>query len=183
MTGRVIADAKGPFARSVLLNAGREQRLKAGYPVVSGDGLVGRILETGARASRVLLLTDLNSRIPVLIGERGMRGVLMGDNGAKPAIARLPEPAEIASGDEVVTSGVGGLFPRGLRIGSVVEENGSFRVLLHARLDELDHVSVLFFESAALELAGEDLPKPAARPADKRSGQRRSAVSAPSDVK
>ncbi len=183
VTGRVIADAKGPFARSVLLNAGREQRLKAGYPVVSGDGLIGRVLDTGTRAARVLLLSDLNSRIPVLIGERGTRGVLIGDNGPQPALAHLPENAAIAIGDEVVTSGVGGLFPRGLRIGAVVDDGGAFRVALHARLDELDHVSVLFFESPALDLAGEEPRKPSASPAEKRAGQRRAAVSASGDAK
>ena len=145
--------------------------------------MIGRVLETGAKAARVLLLTDLNSRVPILIGERGTRGVLIGDNGAKPTIAHLPEHAEIASGDEVVTSGVGGLFPRGIRIGSVVEEGGAFRVTLHARMDELDHVSVLFFESPALDLAGEEPRRPSASPAEKRSGLRRSAAGSSGEAK
>ena len=174
ITGRVIADAKGPFARSVLLNAGRELGLKGGYPVVSGDGLIGRVIETGARSARVLLLTDLNSRIPVLIGSGGTRGVLIGDNGARPRLAHLPEHAQTSKGDEVVTSGVGGLFPRGLRIGEVVEEAGVLRVAPHARLDDLDHVSVLFYQSPALELASEEPRKPAISPADKRGNARRS---------
>ena len=173
ITGRVIADAKGPFARSVLLNAGRELGLKGGYPVIGGDGLIGRVIETGARSARVLLLTDLNSRIPVLIGASGIRGVLIGDNGARPRLAHLPEHSQISKGDEVVTSGVGGLFPRGLRIGEVVEEEGVLRVVPHARLDDLDHVSVLFFQSPALELASEEPKKPASGPPEKRSISRR----------
>ena len=111
ITGRVIADAKGPFARSVLLNAGREHGMKVGFPVVSGDGLGGRVVESGTSSARILLLTDLNSRIPVLIGDRGVRGVLIGDNSGRPKLAHLPENARVVASDEVVTSGVGGLFP------------------------------------------------------------------------
>lgn len=158
LTGRVVVDAAGPFARSLLLNSGRENGVKAGYPVVGADGLVGRVLESGARSSRILLLTDLNSRVPVLIGESSVRAILMGDNSVQPRLAHLPEDAAPKPGDEVVTSGVGGFFPRGLRIGVVDATDGGLKVTLHGRLDKLEHVSVLFFESPALELAG-DLPR------------------------
>ena len=166
ITGRVIADAKGPFARSVLLNAGSDHGMRAGYPVINGDGLVGRVVESGTGSARVLLLSDLNSRIPVLIGENGTRGVLIGDNSGRPKLAHLPENARITDGDEVVTSGVGGLFPRGLRIGAAATEGVATRVELHARLDHLDHVSVLFFNSPALDLAAEvpKLPAPEKNP-------------------
>lgn len=174
VTGRVIADAKGPFARSVMLNVGREQGLKGGYPVVSGDGLVGRVLETSPRSARILLLTDLNSRVPVMIGDSGTRAVMFGDNSAQPKLAHLPENPRFAAGDEVVTSGVGGLFPRGMRIGVVVDEEGTPRVRLHARLDELDHVSVLFFETSALDIAAEEPRKPSTS-AERRNSVRRSA--------
>ena len=183
ITGRVIADANGPFARSVLLNAGREFGLKGGYPVVSADGLIGRVLETGARSARVLLLTDLNSRVPVLIGNGGTRGVLIGDNSDRPKLLHLPDSALAVPGDEVVTSGVGGLFPRGLRIGAVVEDAGNLRVQLHGRLNELDHVSVMFFETPALELAAEEPRKPPASPADRRSAARRAAAGNTGDGK
>ncbi len=155
-TGRVIADANGPFARSVLLSAGRQNGIRSGYPVISADGLVGRVLETGQRSARLLLLTDLNSRIPILVGESGIRGVLIGDNSGRPRIVHLPANVEIASGDAVVTSGIGGIFPRGLRIGAVEDDGSHFRVIPHSRLDDLDYVSVLFFDSPALELADED---------------------------
>ncbi len=175
VTGRVIADAKGPFARSVMLNAGREQGLKGGHPVVSGDGLIGRVLDTGPRSARILLLTDLNSRVPVMIGDSGTRAVMFGDNGTQPKLAHLPENPRFTTGDEVVTSGVGGLFPRGMRIGVVVDDDGTARVKLHARLDELDHVSVLFFETPALDIASEEQRKPSAASTERRSTVRRSA--------
>lgn len=175
ITGRIIADATGPFARSVLLNGGREAGLKGGFPVISGDGLVGRVLETGTRASRILLLTDINSRVPVLVGSSGLRAILVGDNTRRPLLAHLADDARVAAGDEIVTSGVGGLFPRGLRIGTVASDDDRRRVELHARFDQLDHVSVLFYESPALEIAGETPRRSASEPAQRRALSRRGA--------
>ena len=129
-----------------MLAIGREDGARRGFPVVDGDGLVGRIVETGARASRVLLVTDINSRIPVLVGRQAQRAVLQGDNGPAPRLHYLAADAVVSAGDEVYTSGVGGVLPRGLRIGTVIEDAGSFRVQPHARLDELDFVSILQFE-------------------------------------
>lgn len=147
-TGRVIADARGPFARSMLLNVGRSQNVKAGYAVINEDGLVGRIVNVGERAARVILLSDLNSRVPVQVGPSAARAVLVGDNSSAMALKFLPAGATIYPGDEVYTSGHGGLFPRGLRVGRVVkEESGERRVHAHARLEELEYVSVLFFDS------------------------------------
>lgn len=158
ITGRVVVDSKGPFARSVLLSTGREQGVKNGFPVISSDGLVGRVLESGPKSARVLLLSDLNSRVPVLLGDGGIRAVMMGDNSGRPRLAHLPEDAAPRVGDEVVTSGVGGFFPRGLRIGILVESDHGLRVRPHAQLDALEHVSILFFETPASEIASE-LPR------------------------
>jgi rod shape-determining protein MreC len=147
-TGRVIADARGPFVRSMLVNVGREQGVKGGYAVINGDGLVGRTVHVGANASRVILLNDLNSRIPVLVGPSAVRAVLAGDNTSAPRLEFLPDSAEVFEDDEVYTSGHAGLLPRGLRIG-VVSENktGDYRVRTYATLSELEFVSILFFDS------------------------------------
>lgn len=152
VTSRVIANSSGPFARSALINAGREQNIKTGYPVLSSAGLVGRIVETGTKAAQVLLLTDLNSRIPVSVGSAGIRAVLIGDNGAFPRLAYLAPDAKIAAGDEVSTSGVGGLFPRGLRVGVVVSEGEGLAVRPYSPLDTLEYVSILYFETAMIGL-------------------------------
>ena len=152
ITSRVIANSSGPFVRSALIAAGNDQALKSGFPVLSGDGLVGRIVEIGDSSSQVLLLTDVNSRIPVLVGKAAVRAVAAGDNGPLPRLTFLPEEAEIAAGDEVSTSGTGGLFPRGLRIGTVVKDGVGLWVKPHAELDRLDYLSVIFFDSPALGL-------------------------------
>ncbi|MEQ1719056.1 MAG: rod shape-determining protein MreC [Hyphomicrobium sp.] len=159
VTSRVIADSSGAFVRSVMIDAGRQQNVKAGYPVINADGLAGRVIETGLSSSRVLLTNDLNSRIPVVVGKDGVRAVLAGDNGSQPRLLFLPADAKIAPGDDVATSGTGGLFPRGLRIGTVTGDLAAPRVKLRARLDELEYLSVLFFENPSLEIMGE----PAAR--------------------
>ncbi|GAB4236412.1 MAG: rod shape-determining protein MreC [Methyloligellaceae bacterium] len=148
VTARVIGDARGPFVRSILLNAGRDEGVKPGYAVINGDGLVGRTVHVGTNASRVILLNDLNSRIPVLVGPSAVRGVLVGDNSDEPRLEFLPDTSGIFEGDEVYTSGDAGLLPRGIRIGAVsVAESDSYRVRLHATLTELEFVSVLFFDS------------------------------------
>lgn len=147
-TGHVIADARGPFARSILINLGRERGIRNGYAVINGDGYVGRIVHTGDTASRAILLNDLNSRIPVLVGGAEVRAVLIGDNSATPQLKFLPHSAEVYEGDEVSTSGHGGVLPRGLRIGVVVPGSGyTFTVRPHAALGELEYVSVLFFDT------------------------------------
>lgn len=147
-TGRVIADARGPFVRSVLVNVGLGQGVKSGYAVINGDGLVGRTINVGDQASRIILLSDLNSRIPVLVGPAGVRAVLVGDNSARPRLEFVPDDETLYEGDEVYTSGHGGLLPRGLRVGTVVPGPGKgFRTRPHADLNELEYVSVLFFDS------------------------------------
>ncbi len=150
MTGSVIADARGPFVRSALINLGRDDGVRIGYAVINGDGLVGRTVDAGASVARVLLLNDLNSRIPVLVGTAGMRAIASGDNSAELKLDFMPDGASPYAGDEVYTSGSDGVLPRGLRVGVVTGSAGAFRVRPHAELSSLDVVSVLFFDTPAL---------------------------------
>jgi rod shape-determining protein MreC len=150
ITGSVIADARGPFLRSALINLGRDNGVRIGYAVINGDGLIGRTVDAGASVARVLLLNDLNSRIPVLAGPAGVRALASGDNSAELRLDFLPDGASLHPGDEVYTSGSGGVLPRGLRVGVVTGLPGAFRVRPHAELSSLDVVSVLFFDAPAL---------------------------------
>jgi rod shape-determining protein MreC len=163
VTSRVIADSSGAFVRSVVIDSGSEELIKSGYPVINGDGLVGRIVETGTHSARVLLATDLNSRIPVTVGESMVRAILAGDNGPEPRLIYQPQDSKIAVGDVVATSGTGGLFPRGLRIGEVTGEASAPRVRLRANLDKLEYLSVLFFEDPSRGLTGESDAKASPR--------------------
>jgi len=126
VTARVIADTGGAFANSILLNTGQREGVRKGQAAVSGDGLVGRIAGVGKRSSRVLLITDLNSRIPVVVQPAGVRAIMAGDNSEHPRLIHLPPGAIVGGGDRVVTSGHGGAFPPGLPVGRVssVDDQG-----------------------------------------------------------
>ena len=150
VSGNVIADARGPFTRSVLINLGRDQGMRVGYAVLSGEGLAGRIVDAGGALSRVLLLNDLNSRIPVLVGPAGARALVSGDNSAELRLEFVADGASLYGGDEVYTSGSDGVLPRGLRVGIVTGGAGAFKVRPHVEFSSLDAVSVLFFDSPAL---------------------------------
>ncbi len=119
ITARVIADTGGAFANSILLNAGERNGVRKGQAAVTGAGLVGRITGIGKRSSRVLLITDLNSRIPVVVQPSGVRAILAGDNSEHPKLIHLQPGAVVGQGDRVVTSGHGGAFPTGLPVGRV----------------------------------------------------------------
>lgn len=149
-TGRVIADARGPFVRSALINLGRDDGLRIGYAVINGDGLVGRTVDAGGSVARVLLLNDLNSRIPVLVGPASIRGLAAGDNSSELQLDFLPDGATVYAGDEVYTSGSDGTLPRGLKVGVVAGSSGALRVRPYAELNSLNAVSVLFFDTPAL---------------------------------
>ncbi len=166
VSGRVVSQSTGAFVRSVTIDAGHARRIRSGHPVIDRNGVVGRVVETGSSAARVLLLTDINSKVPVEIGQRGVRAVLAGDNGPLPHLVFVAERQGLAAGDEVRTSGIGGVFPRGLRVGRVIGEAGGLRVEPFAALDALEHVAVLLFDSAGLELyadpANAAVPSPTA---------------------
>lgn len=126
ITARVIGDAGGPFVRTALIAAGQHDGVRKGQAVMTGDGLAGRVFEVGQRSARLLLLTDINSRIPVVIERTRDRAILAGDNTDLPHLLYLPLDTQAAPGDRVVTSGHGGLFPPGLPVGivSAVSEDG-----------------------------------------------------------
>ena len=131
VTGIVMADAGSPFRRSVLINVGARDGILDGWATMDGLGVVGRISGVGEGTSRVLLLTDNNSRIPVTIQPSGQQALLMGDNSPAPVLDFIEAPEDIAAGDRIVTSGDDGIFPPGLLVGQVVETNDR---MLRARL-------------------------------------------------
>lgn len=124
VSARVIGDLGSPFVRTVLINAGHKQGIEKGMPVVGVDGLIGQVVSAGKQVSRVLLLSDLNSRVPVHLEASGYQSVLAGDNEVQPLLFYLPPRAKVAVGDRLVTSGHGGVFPPGIPAGSIASLNG-----------------------------------------------------------
>lgn len=144
VTGVVLADSGSPFRQSVLLNVGARDGVRDGWATMDGIGLVGRISGVGDRTSRVILLTDSNSRIPVIAQPSGQRGLLSGDNTSRPPLEFVEKPDLIRPGDQVVTSGDGGVFPAGLLVGTVVQGNDRrLRVALSADYERLEFLRVL----------------------------------------
>jgi len=144
ISARVIADTGGAFAHSLVLNAGADDEVRRGQAVVSGDGLVGRVVGVGARSSRILLLTDLNSRIPVVTEQSRVRAVLAGNNTSRPVLDHLLPNDMVTVGERVVTSGHGGVFPPGLPVGIIVLVSDSSAVVQPlVATDRLEYVRVI----------------------------------------
>jgi len=144
VTGIVQADAGSPFRRSVLMNVGGRDGILDGWATMDGLGVVGRVSGVGARTSRVLLLTDANSRIPVTVLPSGQRALLMGDNSQAPLLEFVEAVEDVSAGDRIITSGDGGVFPSGLLVGQVVSAaDGRLRAHLAADLARLSFLRVM----------------------------------------
>ena len=144
VTGVVLADSGSPFRQSVLLNVGARDGIRDGWATMDGIGLVGRIAGVGERTSRVILLTDSNSRIPVTVQPSGQKALLSGDNTPAPPLEFLENPDLVRPGDQVVTSGDGGVFPAGLLVGQVaLGSDRRLRVRLSADYERLEFLRVL----------------------------------------
>ncbi len=144
VTGVVLADSGSPFRKSVLLNVGARDGVQDGWAVMDGLGLAGRISGVGQRSARVVLLTDTNSRVPVVIQPSGQRAILAGDNSALPVLDFIETPDEVRPGDRVVSSDDGGVFPAGLLVGEVVlGADRRLRLRLAADYGRLDFLRVL----------------------------------------
>lgn len=144
VSGVVLTDSGTAFRQSVLLNRGARDGILDGWATMDGLGLVGRISGVGQTTSRVMLLTDPSSRVPVTIQPSGQRALLTGDNSALPYLDFMESPEDVRPGDRVVTSGDGGLFPPGLLVGQAVQASDRrMRVRLAADYGRLEFLRVL----------------------------------------
>ncbi|MDP3958554.1 MAG: rod shape-determining protein MreC [Pseudorhodobacter sp.] len=144
VTGVVLADSGSPFRQSVLLNVGARDGIRDGWAAMDGIGLVGRIAGLGQRSARVILLTDANSRIPVMVQPSGQKALLSGDNSPAPPLEFVENTDLVRPGDQVVTSDDGGVLPAGLLVGQVVMgPDRRLRVRLAADYGRLEFLRVL----------------------------------------
>jgi len=141
VTAHVVADAGGIYARAVLLSSGPQHSVTKGQIALDDRGLVGRVTELGARSARVMLITDINSRIPVILENSRSRAVLAGTNGVRPRLMFWPEGSPPTEGERVVTSAEANAFPAGLPVGVVHYTSGKVaEVEPYAQLDRLEMV-------------------------------------------
>jgi rod shape-determining protein MreC len=143
----VIGRAKRPFLETMILDAGKAEGVKPGQAVIDTRGMIGRIFLAGEHTSWVILLTDLNSRIPVISEPGHAQAILTGDNAKAPALETLAQGAQVHEGDQVVSSGDGGILPPGLPIGTVVADGKGFRVALLADPVSTQDVEVVDFKN------------------------------------
>ncbi len=128
VTARVVAEENGPFAASRIANAGAANGVREGFAAINEYGLVGRVVRVGEYTSRILMLTDFASRIPVMGTQSGDRALLVGDNGTSARLLEPETPDKIIPGEVWVTSGDDGKMPLGVRVG-VARKDGEEWVL------------------------------------------------------
>jgi len=162
VTARVVADAGGVYARAVLLSLGPNHAITKGQIALDERGLVGRVTEVGARSARVLLITDINSRIPVILENSRAHAMLVGANTSRARLMYWPEGTLPAEGERVVTSAEAGAFPANLPVGIVRYSAGNVaEVEPAARLGRLDMVRIFDYGLNSLvrpEVAGPPAP-------------------------
>ncbi|HRK97122.1 MAG TPA: rod shape-determining protein MreC [Alphaproteobacteria bacterium] len=144
ITTRVIGDSGSSFVRTLLIQAGTMDGVQEGQAVMGSQGMIGRIIEAGENASRILLLTDINSHVPVIIEGVNQRAILVGNNEASPELEHLPPDILITKRLRIVTSGTGGQFPAGLPIGEISSVvNGTVKVKLFSESYSAGYVQVV----------------------------------------
>lgn len=156
IAAQLVLDSGGPFTRTLVANAGADHGVRVGYIAVNENGLVGRVVSVGRRSARVLMLDDYNSRIPVLGEASRVRAVLAGQAARPPEVITSPYQLQaprldfivgaenLREGERVITSGDGGLFPRGIPVGVARgERDGSWRVALAVAQHPIDFVRLI----------------------------------------
>ena len=144
ITARAVTAPGGSFAHTILIAIGDESGIAAGDPVITSNGLVGIVYEVGRAYARVLMISDINARIPVMLASSSWPGLTIGRNGEYLELAFLPAEARPEVGELVLTSGHGGILPAGLAVGRVDRvDGGDIRVRPAVEFRNLGYVSVL----------------------------------------
>jgi len=160
-TARSISDTRGPFSNARLIDVGSAKGVKVGNPVINEHGLVGRVVGTSPNISRMLLLTDVASRTPVLVDRTDARALLTGDGSGNPRLEFVRGVGSVQAGDRILSSGDGGGFPRGVPIGVAAKGiDGSWRVKLFSDRGAIDYVRVMLFEDFGQLIGPDDLIAP-----------------------
>lgn len=143
VTARVVAEERGPFAATRIANAGSANGVREGFAAVNEYGLVGRVVRVGEYTSRILLVTDFNSRIPVMGSRSGDRALLVGDSASGARLLEPETPERIVPGEMWVTSGDDGQMPLGVNVGRARLEKGEWRIDLTMNDAPVDYVRLV----------------------------------------
>jgi len=147
---KVLVDKQSPFLKSVIVNRGSKDKIKLGMAVLDGEFLIGKVVEVNYRTSRVLLLSDLNSKIPVSIEPNSIQSILTGtgQNLGKLQYTQL-DNVNLEEGDQIYSSGSGGIFKSGIPIGKInfIDDNNESYVLFHSNFSQLRLVKIVLYEN------------------------------------
>lgn len=144
VSARVVGSGGHLYSQTVTLDSGARDGVERYQAVLTHEGLVGRIKETGSASAQVIAITDINSRIPVVAENSRDKAILTGDNGPLPALRYLPEETGIHVGERIVTANDGHVFPAGLVVGEVASIDGNvIRVQPYVDFDRLEYVRVV----------------------------------------
>ena len=143
-TAKVLVGIKSSFIKTLIILAGEKHGVKEGFTVTSNTDLLGFIYESGKSTSRVLLITDINSRIPVTVANKNYRLILSGNNSNFLNILELGDFSNVEEGDQLITSGDGGVFPQGIPVGFILKNSDKrFVVRPNTYARDLDYVRVI----------------------------------------
>jgi len=145
IVAKVLIDKQSPFLRSIIINKGSKNSIKKGMPVLSDNYLIGKVVEVNYLTSRVLLLSDLNSKIPVTLEPNSIQSILSGDGDVSGTIQYTKENVSINDKSIVYTSGSGGLLKPGIPIGKVIKNGNKYDVDFFIDFSQLRYVNIMFF--------------------------------------
>ena len=142
VSARVILDKQSPYLNSFIINSGSNKEIKNSMAALDGKNFIGRIVDVNFFSSRVLLVTDLNSKIPVLVEPSGHHAILSGHGTNEPTLEYLPENHKVQSGNKVYTSGKEGIFSPGIPIGKVRIDTEKIFVSLFSDISQIMFVNI-----------------------------------------
>ena len=142
MSARVMLDKQSPYLNSFIINIGNNKNIKNGMAALDGKNFIGRIVDVNFFSSRVLLVSDLNSKIPVMTEPSAHHAILSGHGESEPTLEYLPKNHNIQDGEKVYTSGKEGIFSPGIPIGEVKIEDDDIKVLLFSDLSQITFVNI-----------------------------------------
>ena len=143
LSARVMIDKQSPYLNSFIIDIGSNKNIKNGMAVLDGDNFIGRIVDVNFFSSRVLLFSDLNSKIPVVIEPSGNHAILSGRGDLQPILEYLPENQNLKNGNKVYTSGKEGIFSPGVAIGEVKIERDLIKVQLFSDLSQITFINIV----------------------------------------
>ena len=147
---KVLIDKQSPFLKSIIVNRGSKDKVKLGMAVLDGNYLIGKVVEVNYLTSRVLLLSDLNSKVPVSVEPNSFQSILTGTGEKFGKLQYMQmENFYLNNGDQIYTSGSGGIFKSGIPIGkiNIIDDSKESYVLFHSNFSQLRLVKIVLYEN------------------------------------